>query len=61
MSAAPNWHAMSRRLELLRDCARAEKKAHGHVLPQTAQAMVEALAATEAAIVIDDAKEQACN
>lgn len=54
-----NFYPMAKRLEWLRECAKAERRAHGRVLTETAQAMAVAMAETEAALAIEDARDRA--
>ena len=44
-------------LNAVRNAAAAEKKLHGHVLPETAKLLVERIAEAEAHLAIDKASE----
>jgi hypothetical protein len=48
---------IGKELTTVRAAARAEKRLHGHVLPQTAKRLNDALALAQAYLLVDDARE----
>jgi hypothetical protein len=58
-SSTPDWVALQRSLRQARAAARAERRLHGRVLPQTLMRLDEELARAQTALAIDDARKAA--